>query len=217
MPAHEARTRMVIAEDEVERLVAEALAHSDMDRERLRALASEFIRAHGAAPGRASVEVGTRAGGSALLQLRLLERLYPKESERPMLFTVDPYGLKPYHERARTYRHYGPEFYVEQKHLLAPFSNHAHFYLESGAFLTRLGGAAYWQHGERSTLRDFAFVLLDGEHTPEAVSSEIGSFQDLGARAILIDNFGQVRDRAEFPYRDVHPDMAVVEGRRARE
>jgi hypothetical protein len=42
------------------------------------------------------VEIGTREGGSALLMLRMLDAVYPPGARRPLLLTVDPYGMRPY-------------------------------------------------------------------------------------------------------------------------
>jgi hypothetical protein len=70
------------------------------------------------------LEIGTRSGGSALLMLKVLGAVYGALGIRPpRLFTVDPYGSRPYEGVPHLYDdwHYG-----EMKKNLAPYANHIH-------------------------------------------------------------------------------------------
>lgn len=175
----------------IDQAVAEAAPHSDMFPEGLVSLAEVFYDAHRCAPGGLSIEVGTRCGGSALLQLRLLEALYPYDL-RPMLWTVDPYGAKPYKGGDGVVEKglYSDSDYIEAKKLLAPFANHAHFALCSLDFWSRLSWTPYWyMHRERHA-DDLTFVLLDGDHDAETICAEVAQAYQLLAPGgiILVDN-----------------------------
>lgn len=161
------------SQDVVEAIVIKASDHSDMDLRRLHNLAAWFIRAHEQAPGGVSIEVGTRRGGSAWLCLRLLQHMYPPGAV-PMLFTVDPYGDKPYHGGDVTlHAAYGDYDYFLAKRLLAPFTSHAHFHLMGETFFHALGGHAFWWRGVKQRFDGFTFVLLDGDHDALTVLAEV--------------------------------------------
>lgn len=174
-------------------LVERAYPHSDMRYEELRFLADTFLAAHKAAPGGLSIEVGTRHGGSAYLMLLLLERHCYEPHERPMLFTVDPYGDKPYMGGdVSGLQLYGNADYLQSKRLLAPFANHAHWYCEGRDFLDRawVRGETYWWRGQCLPIGNFTFVLLDGDHDAKTVCYEARAALSLlaPAGAILVDN-----------------------------
>lgn len=177
----------------VDDLVRDAARVSDRGEVGLRAFARAFIEAHQLNHGELSVEVGTRNGGSAILFLGLLIHLYP-EQHRPCLFTVDPYGSKPYNGGdVQGVSIYSDVNYVAQKQLLAPFPNHSHFQMCSVDFFDRLHGLPYWRPGNRTaaanrsddgspvsvpigekrTAGNLAFALLDGEHDSETIGLEL--------------------------------------------
>jgi len=158
--------------DVVRAAVEEATPYSFGDPQRITDWAALFVDAHQAAPGGLSIEIGTWRGGTALVFLRLLERLYPVET-RPMLFTVDPYGDRPYNGGDGSARPalYGNQDYLVMKRLLARFANHAHFYMESAQFL----GAPprYWWQGWQQHCDGASFVLVDGEHDAESIARDV--------------------------------------------
>ena len=118
------------------------------------------------------LEIGTRAGGSALLVLRVLRAVYRGGPAPPWLLTVDPYGSRSYEGAPFVYdeRHY-----VEMKRALAGFGNHVHFLMESSGFLRMLDGLTLWRDGVRRPIDRFTLVYLDGSHDPDIVWSEVQS------------------------------------------
>lgn len=172
-----------------------AMAYSDQQSAELLHCAKVFQKAHESAPGGFSLEIGTRCGGSAVLFLKLIEVLYAAEA-RPMLLTVDPYGLKPYLERPGdvddVWRPYADVHYLQAKKVLAPYPNHAHFLMESGAFLRQLAGLEIWERGVKRTVHGaITFAFLDGNHDTGTVTDELerlwsGWMNPKGT--VLIDN-----------------------------
>jgi len=117
------------------------------------------------------LEIGTRSGGSALLMLKVLSHVYGALGIRPpQLFTVDPYGSRPYEGKPYIYdeRHYG-----KMKKNLAPYTNHIHYMMDSELFLRGLGNMYLWTDGTRRGFNKFSLVYLDGSHDPTIVWSEI--------------------------------------------
>jgi hypothetical protein len=165
----------MILSSEVARLVDLAQVHSDIPGY-LDKLADAFLVAHlGPARGGVSIEVGTRAGGSAYLLASLLEGLY--QDKPPMLHSVDPYGDKPYHGGdIQGCRPYGEAFAVAAKRLLARFPHHVSWRMRSLDFLqlAQRPEPLYWWQGEpKSFVGDVTFALLDGEHDLATVRSEL--------------------------------------------
>jgi hypothetical protein len=152
--------------------VEEAKPYSFGDPQRITEWAELFVEAHQAAPGGLSIEIGSWRGGTALVFLRLLERLYPAET-RPMLFTVDPYGDKPYDggDGPAKPALYGDADYVVMKKLLARFPHHAHFYMTSAAFFVR--PATYWWLGLEQQVERVSFALVDGEHDAWSIRDDV--------------------------------------------
>ena len=157
---------------------------TDMGEGQLKAYGAAFVEAHKRVPGGMSLEVGSRRGGSALLFLKMLERLYPDPRTRPMLFTVDPYGGKPYvggKPGDKEIGIYDTDEYVAMKRLLKDYPNHAHFMMASLDFLDMAQGARHWQDGNERRLGHpaegggLAFALLDGEHSADTIDSELGA------------------------------------------
>lgn len=171
--------------------VSQACIHGDARAETYELLARQFTQAHYDARGGLSVEIGTRRGGSALLQLMLLEEIY-KNDVRPMLVTVDPYGGKLYMggNGQQTPGLYGDEEYIAAKRLLAPYGNHVHFSVTSLDFLLSL--PRLWRAGEPLHIRDetISSVFLDGDHDTATIVGELAGFAPLlkkGGR-VVIDN-----------------------------
>src|SRR6185369_7825183 len=109
-----------------------AAQYSDGDADKLTKLGHILSLAHILSPGGPSLEIGTRCGGSALLSLQILDLMYGPFPPPP-LFTVDPYGWKPYQtgDAGVIPGCYGDQEYLTAKRLLAPFPNHAHFLMAS--------------------------------------------------------------------------------------
>jgi hypothetical protein len=116
------------------------------------------------------LEIGTRAGGSALLILRLIDLLYPPPARRPLLITIDPYGSRPYEGAPFEYddRHYRA-----MKRNLAGYANHVHYMMDSELFLGQLDRLYLWRGGSRHFFHHFSLVYLDGSHDPAVVWAEI--------------------------------------------
>lgn len=160
----------------------------------LRFLDGHFWMAHAQAPGGLSVEVGTRQGGSALMMLHSLELLYSEE-KLPALFTVDPYGWKPYqggdiHPSQPLPRLYGESEYKHMKQLLADFPNHFHWPMESLIFCEIADRIRYWHRGMQCQVKNLTFVFLDGDHDAGTIEKELVWFGNrlhpLGL--IVVDN-----------------------------
>lgn len=113
------------------------------------------------------LEVGTRAGGSALALLKVIERFFANTTT---LITVDPYGDKPYDDKPWVY---GNQFYVKMKKLLAPYANHIHYSITSKVFISRLSDLTFWWRGKKRDFSRFSFIYLDGSHQPKTVRFEI--------------------------------------------
>ena len=118
------------------------------------------------------LEIGTRAGGSALLMLRVLDLVYPPGGRRPLLITVDPYGSRPYEGAPFEYddRHYRA-----MKQTLARYANHVHYMMDSELFLRQLDQLYVWRAGAHLAFDRFSLVYLDGSHDPGLVWAEIES------------------------------------------
>lgn len=188
--------------DHLRKLVGLAKPHSDMASDNLLFLGEQFIAAHESVPGGLSIEVGSRRGGSAILMLNLIDSLYPADGDvgRPMLFTVDPYGDKPYKGGDFWLKGvYGEADYANLKYALVEFSTHAHFYLTAETFFSSLANKTYWRCSKEYPISNLAFVLLDGEHDARSIASELRYIWPLMASKgrILIDNVD--KDSASIP------------------
>ena len=116
------------------------------------------------------LEIGTRAGGSALLILRLLDLVYRPPTRPPLLLTVDPYGSLAY---AGGPHEYDDRHYRAMKRTLAGYANHVHYMMDSELFLRQLDQLYLWRAGSRISLNHFSLVYLDGSHDPAVVWAEI--------------------------------------------
>lgn len=172
----------------IEEIAAECAEHSDIGSD-FAEYVKVFYAAHEHQPGGLSLEIGTRAGGSALAILRVMQSLY---DDPPMLFTVDPYGSKPYPKGIddKTELEYGSDFYLKSKALLAPFANHAHFLMTGEEFCQRVLGTPYWRNGVEHRVTDFSLVFLDGDHSALTVllTLKLLAGHLRGGALVVIDN-----------------------------
>lgn len=174
-------------------IVEECQQLSDAKPDALTHFAHLLVNAHVLCPDGLTIEVGTRAGGSALITAKILDYLYRAP---PPFLTIDPYGSKPYlggdHEPSDILRPYGDPFYCSAKQVLSVYPNHAHYLLESEEFFSRLYGSAMWHRGQRLPFRGSAsYVFLDGNHDAGSVIREIDLVQEYWLRpggTIGIDN-----------------------------
>lgn len=206
--------RTNLSPETVRGIVAAAAEHSDDAPWLLEWYAEQFLLAYDQAPLGHALEVGTRAGGSAFIWLKLLEAIYGAAGA-PTLFTVDPYGQRPYHDGAMQGRYtYGPDLYQRQKQLLAPFSNHVHFNMTSREFFaiatTPKFSLRYWRNGTPRPYRGFSWVYLDGEHDVATVAMELqyvfGTADFLAPGGLVcVDNVDW--DPAMKPFLTEHYDM----------
>jgi hypothetical protein len=132
-------------------------------------LARYVARAPRAADAPPFLEIGTRAGGSALLMLRVLADVYRGPARPPLVLTVDPYGGRPYDGTSLRYdeAHYGA-----MKRALAKYPGHIHYMMDSALFLRELERLYLWIDGVMRPLQQFSFVYLDGSHDPDVVWHE---------------------------------------------
>jgi hypothetical protein len=143
---------------------------SDTKTEFLMELARAVVATPRSADPPPYLEIGTRAGGSALLILRLLDLVYPQPARRPLVLTVDPYGSLPYPGAPFQYddRHYRA-----MKQALAGYANHVHYMMDSELFLRQLDELYLWRAGLRVSFDQLSLVYLDGSHDPDVVWGEI--------------------------------------------
>ena len=132
------------------------------------------------------LEIGTRRGGTALLMLETIRKMF----RNTVLITVDPYGDKPYDDKPYQY---GNRFYCDMKRLLASYPNHIHYHLTSQEFINIRGMISYWFRGQRRDFSEFSFIYLDGSHIPATVKME---FKHLFPR--LIKGGCMVVDNTDF-------------------
>lgn len=187
------------APEDIERAVLIAAKFSDRGEAGLRAWAAHFCAAHYRQPYGLSIEVGTNIGGSALLFCQLLELMYgPAPSNIPSLWTVDPYGSKPYvgghgDSAAAQPPIYTDDFYQAMKHNLHGAPYHAHWLMTAADFFERMYALPYWRPGpemfeakdvrtlapmllpigERRVAQNASFILLDGEHAAASIRAEL--------------------------------------------
>jgi hypothetical protein len=192
--------------------VAEALelaqAYSDQDPACLARLAELFVAAHLAAPGGISIELGTRKGGSALLFLQLLLRMYPEL--QPMLVTVDPYGLKPYNGGDCVIKNglYGDEEYLAAKSILRGYPNHAHFLTDSQSFLSRCLRLRLYRNGLPGELADASFIFHDGDHSADGICGDLGTI--LLGLSLPTRQAAWLQRKGTVVIDNVHADSATV-------
>ena len=123
------------------------------------------------------LEIGTREGGTALLSLNAIN---DSGKKKRTLFTVDPYGNKPYEgnspdyneDRRRIAMKVISDFCFEEK------LNHNHFRLSSLQFYETWIRSNFWYNGELLP-KKFGFIYFDGDHSDENVFKELSMFVPL--------------------------------------
>lgn len=203
-----------ISEAEISSILDTTTPFSDRGRVGLEAWAREFVGAHQRVPGGLTIEIGTRVGGSAALWALLSDRLYGP-GKAPPLWTIDPYGSKPY-EGGDVGREPAPIYdsamYAAMKDNLKNVAFHAHWLMTSDDFFRRMAGVSYWQPGERTHEvvdirtggklalpigeerragpRTVAFALVDGAHTEAAIVADFKNAADWLAPGgtVVVDN-----------------------------
>lgn len=120
------------------------------------------------------LEIGTRAGGSALAFLRAI--CESGKLDR-YLITVDPYGEMFYKNRGDNY---GEKYRRIAMHKISDFCfekslNHFHMRLSSFQFLDAWKMFDFWDK-EKKIEKKFSFVYFDGDHFDEVVKKELSGF-----------------------------------------
>jgi hypothetical protein len=191
------------AELMIERLATKHAPHAGLALEGMRYVLRHCYEAHKNKPGGPTVEIGSFRGQTAVALLELLWEIYNPDPT-PFLFTVDPYGERPYHSGdVFGALRYGDDIYADHKQRLAPFPNHAHFLMTGRAFLRRIAGAstvgvpdepidaaAYWVHGHCRPISRFNFLFLDGQHDATEVGVELSLTKQVMAPGglVVVDN-----------------------------
>ena len=138
------------------------------------------------------VEVGSWRGGSAVA---IMQAIKDSGSKR-WLFTIDPYGSKPFHLGKKIIRgdHYHEEDYRHAMKFMSNYAfdnkiNHCHFRMTFNDFLDI--EHKFWYLGKEMDLTKIGFAYLDGEHTPDNVNLEFRFFDSIitNGGAIVIDDF----------------------------
>jgi len=128
-------------------------------------------------------EIGTRAGDCSL---QLLDVIKETNSKR-WLFTVDPYGTKPYRAttdmdaRGRVFD-YDEQCQRNGMMTLSTFAFnndllHSHWRMTSKDFMDKIESIEFWHDGKQIDYK-FGFVLLDGEHYEGIVMQEFNWFKE---------------------------------------
>jgi cephalosporin hydroxylase len=159
------------------------------------------------APEGVFVDVGTRMGGSALLAL-----LQPQSS---IVISVDPWGAKPYQMmHGHISNEFNDEMALGTMDLLTSKAKeinktHIHYRMPSHDFLTL--DHTLWLGGNESRLKDmkFAFILLDGDHTDEAVTKELELLEGrmIEGGIVMIDNTDWLGLEWDETWSQGRPDM----------
>lgn len=162
----------------------EFIEYSDMDESKFSYLAEIMQKA----PEGVFVDIGTRKGGSALLAL--------SQPQSDLVISVDPWGAKAYRMMDGSLSHeFDDIMAIETMDLVTSkarelHKTHMHYRMPSHDFLGL--DHTLWLGGKSSRLADmkFSFVLLDGEHTDEAVAKELELLEDrmVDGGVVLIDN-----------------------------
>uniref|UniRef100_A0A6M3L5C9 Putative methyltransferase n=1 Tax=viral metagenome TaxID=1070528 RepID=A0A6M3L5C9_9ZZZZ len=144
-------------------------------------------------------EIGTREGNSAI---QLLDAIKESNKKR-WLFTVDPYGTKPY--RATTdmdargrYFDYDEQCYRNGMMTLNTytFNNdllYSHWRMTSKDFMDKIESIEFW-HDKKQIDYKFGLVFLDGEHYEDIVMKEFEWFKDklIDDGLIIIDDIENI-------------------------
>lgn len=127
------------------------------------------------------VEVGTRQGGLSLMFMYGINLL----KIRKTIFTIDPYGNKPYKQGEETLQlNYSDDYYytamgnIGLYSIGSPYINHAHWKITSIDFIKIWDLIGIWDNGKYKKGIDvkYGFVYLDGEHNDKVVADELNYF-----------------------------------------
>lgn len=134
------------------------------------------------------LETGTRSGGSALA---VMQAILDSGKTNRWLFTVDPYGMKPYKQADEVVElDYGEDHYRRAMKVLADFAlenkmNHVHFRLKSLEWMQKMSACEFWFDG-RALTPNFGFAYLDGDHDTDTVTHEIMWLKRYNPRPIVV-------------------------------
>jgi len=124
------------------------------------------------------IETGTRNGDSAMVFLKAIL----DSGKKRWLFTVDPYGDKPYgvgNIVSSTYgydeQHYRNAMYSLSKYAWDNDLLHYHYRMLSQEFYKVAEVTEFW-HSSAKVERKYGLVYLDGEHTFDAIKKELDFF-----------------------------------------
>jgi len=160
------------------------IANSDMGIEKLEVVKNAIELA----PKGIFLEIGTRAGGTALMALRA--------SNSELLISIDPYGSKPYIDTNGVAPFVYPDemyrstLYKLSKEAIDTGKTFIQFKIPSQEYMTK--NLNIWILGKEIGTHDlkYSYVLLDGEHNDKTVSEEIEFFsrrmEESGV--LLVDN-----------------------------
>lgn len=133
-------------------------------------------------------EIGTRSGDSGIQLLSSIK----ESNKKRWLFTVDPYGDKPYRAttdmdaRGREFG-YDDQCYRNGMMTLSTYAYnndllHYHWRMTSKDFMDNVESIEFWSNKEKIDY-EFGLVFLDGEHYEGIIMQEFGWFKDR-----LVDN-----------------------------
>lgn len=162
----------------------EVINNSDMGIEKLEVVKAALELS----PKGIFLEIGTRAGGTALMALNA------PQSE--ILISIDPYGSKPYIDTNGV----APFIYPDEMYRSTLFKLSKYAVEKNKTFIQfKLASQEYmakslnlWLLGNECSTHDikYSYVLLDGEHNDKTVSEEIEFFSTRMATGgvLLVDN-----------------------------
>ena len=141
------------------------------------------------APEGIFLEVGTRKGGTALFAMQ--------EPKSRVIVSIDPYGNRPFPDMSGDTSVYtfGDEMYLDTMQQLFEYAKEYQktfipYKMTSQDYTKNSFGL--WIDGKESRNDEvkYSYVLLDGEHTNEAVLNEIEFFKPRMAKGgvLLVDN-----------------------------
>lgn len=160
------------------------ISNSDMSTEKL-SIVKEVMAL---APKGIFLEIGTRAGGTAIMGL--------KSPNSELLISIDPYGSKPYIDKNGVAPFIYPDemyrntLYKLSKEAIDNNKTFIQFKIPSQEYMAK--NLNMWMLGKEVSTHNlkYSYVLLDGEHNDKTVSEEIDFFSTRmsSSGVLLIDN-----------------------------
>lgn len=124
------------------------------------------------------LEIGTRAGGTTLLFIQAIIQSYLPR----LMFSVDPYGNKPFRQGSSTLLNlYGESFWKQASNHIANICSssnlvfQSHWKITSLDFIKIYDQITIWHQG-LPFKGPFGLVYLDGDHDEDTISREIEFF-----------------------------------------